>query len=430
MIFSKKDDGTVINNGNHKIPKTTFLTILFIVFLDILGMTIITPVLAPIFLDKSTTILDSVVPFATRTMLLGLLISAYPIAQFFGSPLLGSLSDRYGRRKVLFISLTGSLTGFVLFSYGLIFGSLELLFVSRVIEGFTAGSISVALSSMADLSTTKNKTKNFGLVGVAYGLGFVIGPLLGGLLSDSGIISWFNHTTPFLFAAFLTFINLLMMVFFFPETLKRSIDSPISLLTGFRNIRRAFSLKNLKVMFVVVFFITLGFAFFIHLMPIFLIEKFHFSEKASGLLFAYAGLWLIISQGLVLRWLSKRFSPRIILSFSIILFSLSYILFVLPSKSYLLYLIMPIISLFIGLTLPTYNSLISDLGDDESQGEIMGINQSMQSLATAIPPIIGGLVIAFHPNFPTIFASVLTFIAWLIFITFYRGKRTERYHEL
>ncbi|MEK6918617.1 MAG: MFS transporter [Nanoarchaeota archaeon] len=424
--------------GNNKIskplsgmiPRSTLITILFIVFLDVLGLTLIAPILAPIFLDKSTTILASSVPYATRTILLGLLLSAYPIAQFFGSPLLGALSDRYGRKRVLFISLGGCLIGFVLFSYGLIFGSLELLFISRVIEGFTAGAISVALSSMADLSTPKTKTKNFGLVGAAYGLGFVVGPILGFVLSDNTILPWFTHATPFLFGAVLTFINMIMMLMFFPETLKKRIDSPISLLTGCKNIIRAFSLKNLRTMFIVVFFITLGFTFFVHFLPLFLIEKFHYSERMSGLFFAYAGFWLIISQGFVLRWVSKKFSSRKILSFSIVCFSLSYALFVIPSQPYFLYWVMPIISLFIGLTLPTYNSLISDLSDDESQGEVMGISQSMQALGTAIPPIIGGFVVAYHPNFPIVMSFAITFVAWLIFMIFYRPSRIERYHEL
>ncbi len=423
------------NSGAEKhrgVPKSLLFTIIFIVFLDILGMTIIIPVLAPVFLDKTTTILDPLVSIATRTILLGLLIGVYPLAQFFGSPIIGSLSDHYGRKKVLFISLAGTLIGFVLFSYGLIFGSLTVLFIGRIIEGFTAGSISVALSSMADISNSKTKTKNFGLIGAAYGLGLIIGPFIGGILSDNILVSWFSYSTPFIFGAILTFINMILMLKFFPETLsvKKRVVSSVSLFTGFKNIKHAFKMKNLRTMFFVVFLIMLGFAFFIHFLPVFLIQKFDFSSVMSGYLFAYAGLWLVISQAFIVRFISKKLSPKSILSFSIVCFALSYALMAIFDNSNFLYLTIALISIFTGLTLPSFNAVISDLGDDESQGEILGINQSMQSLAQAFPPIIGGFFVAFHPNFPSFTAAIVTFIAWVIFISFYRSNKYDKFHEM
>jgi MFS transporter, DHA1 family, tetracycline resistance protein len=410
---------------SDKIPKTILMTIIFIVFLDVLGMTIIIPILAPIFLDSTTTILSSNVPYATRTMLLGFLMAAYPFAQFFGSPILGSLSDRHGRKKVLFISMAGSLVGYVIFAYGIFLGNLWLLFISRLLDGFTGGNISVALSSIADISTRKSKTRNFGLVGAAYGAGLIVGPFFGGILSDNTLVFWFSHATPFLFAALLTFINMVLMLVYLPETLKVRINRPLSLFSGFHNVIKAFRMTNLRTMFSVVFLIMLGFTFFTHFLPVFLIEKFHYDETLSGYLFAYLGLWIVLTQALIVKFLSRAFSPKAILSFSILIFGLSYFAVILASSSLMLYILGPLVAIFCGITLPSYNALISNIGSSKSQGEILGINQSMQSLAQCIPPIIAGFIIAIHPSWPTIIGGVITLLAWLIFILFYRDSRIK-----
>ncbi len=409
--------------------KSALIPIILIVFLDILGMTIMIPVLAPIFLDKSTTILATDVSHSARTILLGFLLASYPIAQFFGAPIFGALSDRHGRRKILFLSMAGSLIGYVMFSSGLIIGSLAVLFASRIIDGFTGGNISVALSAIADISSKKSKTKNFGLIGAAYGAGLILGPFIGGVLSNSELVSWFNHSTPFLFAAVLTFINMLLLLKYFPETLKKRLETPISFFTGFENIRKAFRMPNLRTMFSVVFLIMLGFAFFTYFLPVFLIEKFNYDESLIGYLLAYLGLWIVLTQAFMIRPVSKRYSAEEILRLSLIALAISLFLITLPRRSITLYFIAPLVAIFTGLTMPSYNAIISNLGKEDSQGEILGINQSMQSLAQAIPLVIAGFVVAIHPELPTLIAAAATFIAWALFVVFFSNGRGKKFQE-
>ncbi|HLG25158.1 MAG TPA: MFS transporter [Candidatus Nanoarchaeia archaeon] len=409
--------------------KQSLMPLLFVVFLDLVGIGIIIPIIGPLFLST-----DSVLPhatsFATRTILMGFLIASYPIAQFFGAPILGALSDRHGRKKLLLTSLAGTFVGYLLFALALVTHNLPLLFISRIIDGFTGGNISIAMSSIADLSDEKSKAKNFGLIGMAFGLGFIFGPFIGGKLSDPAIVSWFSLATPIWFAAILTALNILLLIFNFSETSTTRIHSEVSILTGFKNIKKVFSFPNLRVIFIVVFLLTFGFNFFTQFFQVFLIEKFNYTQSDIGEIFAYAGLWIAFSQGFVTRIVAKKFGPRKVLSVSSLLLGLSLPLLVIPDKSAYLYFVMPLIALFQGLTMPNYTAIISGLSAKDSQGEILGISQSIQSLGMAIPPIIAGFIISFNLNLPLIAAGALTLLAWLVFILFFRKKEKKLFHEV
>src|SRR3989344_744460 len=352
----------------------SILPIFLVVFIDLLGIGVVIPILGPLFLGNE--LLSESYTFSARTILLGFLIASYSIAQFFGSPILGALSDKYGRKKVLFLSLPGTFLGYLLFGVALLQQNLLLLFVSRIIGGFSGGNLSIVMSSIADLSDEKSKAKNFGLIGMAFGLGFIFGPFIGGKLSDPAIVSWFSLATPIWFAAILTALNILLLIFNFRETSTTRIHSPVSIFTGFRNIKKAFSFPNLRVIFIVVFLLTFGFNFFTQFFQVFLIEKFNYTQSDIGEIFAYAGLWIAFSQGFVTRIVAKKFGPRKVLSVSSLLLGLSLPLLVIPDKSAYLYFVMPLIALFQGLTMPNYTAIISGLSAKDSQGEILGISQS------------------------------------------------------
>jgi len=299
-----------------------------------------------------------------------------------------------------------------------------------VLAGFTGGNISIAFSAIADISDANEKAKNFGLIGMAFGFGFIIGPFIGGKLSDPSIISWFNFATPFWFAALLSLMNILLVIKLFKETSKTSVHTKLSLLTGFRNIGKAFSMPNLRTIFVVIFLITFGFNFFTQFFQVYLIEKFSFTQSQIGDVFAYIGLWIAIAQGVVVRPVSARFKPEAILAFSILALSVILIVLLIPTDPFYIYLILPLMAIVNGLTFPTYTAIVSNLSGRESQGEIMGINQSIQSLGMAIPPIIAGLIAAIDIGLTLVVAGAITFIAWLVFVLFFGKTKKEVFHEV
>jgi DHA1 family tetracycline resistance protein-like MFS transporter len=415
------------NFGESKkeIGKGALFTILFTVFLDLLGVGIIIPILGTLFISDNTLFAASV-GFQTRAFLLGVLIACYPLAQFFGAPILGSLSDKYGRKKLLIISLIGTFIGYILFSAGLIYSSLALIFISRVIDGFTGGNVSIALSAIADISDHKSRTKNFGLVGMVFGLGFILGPFIGGKLAHISLSPYLVHAAPFLFTAALSLINIGLVLYRFPETLKETRDSKATLLMGLGNIKNAFAIKETRIMFIVVFLASFGFNFFTQFFQVFLIEKFSFNESNIGNMFAYMGIWIAITQGFITRLLARKTGPVKALSWSLICLALVLPFLMLAQKAWWIYLIMPFIALTWGITNPNSTSLVSALADERSQGEIMGINQSIQSLSQAFPPLIAGVLVSFSLNLPILVASICIGSAWLVFTLLFRLPEKAR----
>ena len=403
--------------------KFTISTIFFTVFLDLLGLGIIIPILPALLLDPIGGILPMGYSFSTRTLIYGFLIASYPLAQFFGAPILGSLADQKGRKKLLMLSLIGTVIGYVIFIIGILTSNIYLLFVGRIVDGFTGGNISIAQSAIADISTEETKSRNFGIIGMAFGLGFIIGPYIGGKLSDSTLVSWFSYATPFYLTILLATVNVFLVMFNFPETFEIKEAIKVNLLTGFKNIKKAFHLKDLRVMFLVVFLLTVGFNFFTQFFQVFLYGKYQFTQSQVGDFFAYMGLWIAISQGAILRPLSKRFKPAKILSYSIILLAFCFPLLLIPHDRIWLYLIVPFIAIFQGLTQPNGTAIISNIANKDKQGEILGINQSISALAQAIPPIIAGFVTAVNIDLPIWFAAGATLLAWITFEVLFKAKK-------
>lgn len=417
----------ILHNKNK--PKLSMLPLFFVVFLSLVGVGVVIPIIAMLFLDKTGGVLPFSTPENIRTIYLGLLIAVYPFVQFFSAPIIGALSDRYGRKKLLITSLIGTTIGYLVFGAGILTKNIFLLFLGRIIDGITGGNIVVAYSSIADVSDQKSKAKNFGIVGMAFGFGFIIGPYLGGVLASPDTVSWFNYATPFWFVALLSALNIFMVIFMFKETLSSPIKTKISALTGMKNIKKAFSMTHLRTVFLVMFLATLGFNFYTQFNQVFLFEKFHFTETDIGNFYAYQGIWIAITQGLINRFFSSKFPPRKIIPITLFGLAITLCIMILPSKAYLLFFIAPFIAIFWGLTYPNALAIISNLSKKDSQGEAMGMNQSFQALAMTIPPIISGFIVSVNLYLPLIVSSSVVLCSWLCFMFFFDHKKEPLFEE-
>lgn len=384
-----------------------------------LGVGIIIPVLPALFVSPDTSILSPDTTMAQRSIMYGYLTAIYPLMQFFGAPVLGALSDRYGRKPMLLVSLAGTLLGYLLFGWAIMARNLPLLFISRALPGFTGGNISIVYSAISDLTASDpaSRPRYFGLVGMAFGLGFILGPALGGVLADNTVIHWFDHSTPFWFTAGLTLLNIVLLWYVFPETLKTRNQTKINLFTGFKNIRRAFTSENLRGIFAVSLLLSLGFSFFTQFFSVYLMQRFGMTEKNIGLIFGWVGIWLVFTQGFIVRRLSKTLAPQQVLRFSILALACAIPMVLLPATAWGILWVNPFIAIFQGLTAPNLTAVVSAQASPQEQGEILGINQSMISVGQLAPPLIAGYLNSLNGAYPIWAGGITILLGWLAYIS-------------
>lgn len=399
--------------------KAYTLAIFFTVFIDLIGVGIIIPVLPELFLganafyDGGTNIY----------VLIGLLTATYPLAQFFGASIIGAWSDKVGRKKALTISLVGTFVGYLVFAFGIYEQSILMLFISRLIDGFTGGNISIARSMMSDLaSSEEDKVKNMGMIGMAFGLGYIIGPFIGGKLASPDIVSWFNLTTPFFFAAILSLINIILVLAIIRETYFPKKSAKMIFKNPIMNVWRAFKSKSHSDIFVVIFLFSLGFSFFTQFFQVYLHQVFDFDAKQIGNLFAFVGVSIAIAQITITRFVSTRYKPQRVLSFVPFVLVVTYLLIIFAENVIWLYPILLLLAILEGLSQPNVQAFLSKITHKDSQGEIFGINQSLLSLSIAIPPVISGYLAKINIDYPIMLAGIFTFLGWVWFYSKFSGK--------
>lgn len=392
--------------------------ITFTAFLNFIGLTIAIPIFTPLCLDQAHGIIAAGTSVPVRTTILGFLLGIFPLCQFFTAPMLGTFSDRYGRKKVLLFSLAGMLLGSIIMAVSITLANLPLAFLSRIIMGGFSGSLAVTQSAIADVSDDKSRAKNFGLIGAAFGASLFIGPALGGFLSDPAIHPWFNYATPFWLSSALTALNFCQVAWQLSETLppEKRRHADFHILIGPINIVKAFRDPVCRAMFLVVFSLGFGFNFFTQFFQVFLIDKFAATRSQLGVVFSYLGIWGILTQAIIIRPVSKNFRPAQVLTVTPLLLTGTFLLLLLVPTFPLLFAVILFIPLFNGLLNPNLTARISSLRGAQNQGELLGINQSVLALSQFLPPIIGGYIVGNHYTLPIWITAAFYLIGWVLFI--------------
>lgn len=373
-----------------KLIRTIFITIVA----EVISFGVVIPIVPLLFTEPSSSLYILPASFSKQMgyIILGLTVGLYPLAQFISTPLLGELSDVYGRRKVIQLSVLGTVVASLVFAYGVLVESFIILFASRFVNGLTGGLISVAQATIADVTDNSDKSKNFGLIGVAFGVGFMAGPFLGGVLSANPY-AVFGVTTPFLFAAALSTLSLIFVRFRLEETSPMN-KNQVNWLKPFSQLKKGVNIPGIRKLLGTNFLYFSGFAFFTTFVPVFLVERFEFTQIQTGMFFFYIGVLNIFGQGYLVRKTFDRVDEEKVMPITLFLSGL-FILSQPFSPTFLIFMAMvTAFSLNNSLTTVSLNSLVSNKSPEKDQGLALGTNQSLRALGNAGPSMLSGVAAA------------------------------------
>lgn len=352
-------------------------TLFLIVFIDLLGFSIILPLL-PFYAETFN---------ATPTQI-GLLVASYAAAQLIGAPVLGRLSDRFGRKPLLIISLAGTFIGFLILGFA---NSLVMLFASRILDGFTGGNISVAQAYVTDITDGSSRAKGLGMLGAAFGLGFIIGPALGGTLSVYGF------AIPALVAAGLSLISIIGVIVFLPESLSIEARSALAERDQQRfslgNLWRAINRPRVGPILHVRFFYGLAFATFQTIFPLYAQYKLGLDARGTGFVLTYVGILVVFVQGFLVGWLASRFNEyRLIFLATLVMMVSLFAWAAAPNLVVILAILAPL-AFAAGILNTLLNSTLSKVVYPEEVGGTLGLSSSLESLTRVISPSAGGFLL-------------------------------------
>jgi len=370
------------------------INIFIVVFVDLLGFGLILPLL-PYYAET----------FGATPAVIGLIVASYAAASLVGAPILGRLSDRFGRRPILLISVAGTFLGYILLGFAQPIGSflanlftsqavnaftIGVLFLSRILDGLTGGNITVAQAYISDVTDETNRSRGLGIIGSAFGLGFIIGPAAGGLLSRWG------YNIPAFFAAGLAVLNLISIFTFLPESLteERRIASQHQSRASFTLNSLIAALKRPIVgpLLLVRFFIMLAFAMFQAVFALFAQQKLKLSSQSTGFVLAYVGIYSVLIQGVGIGFLTKRFKDNTLIITSLWLMALGFLGWALtPNLPVMLLVILPLAGGGWVLNTIITSAITKAVAPDEIGG-MLGISASIESISRVISPSVGGFL--------------------------------------
>ena len=344
-----------------------------IVFIDLVGFGIVIPVL-PLYAER----------FGASPLVVGLLLGIYSAMQCLFAPILGKISDRVGRRPVLLVSLIGTSIGFLLMGFA---SSLPLLFLARIIDGATGGNISTAQAYIADVTPPEKRSRGMGLIGAAFGLGFIFGPAIGGVLSH------FSLAAPFFFAAALAAVNALLVYLMLPESLTAEHKGQAHRQPSTLQILRESKGLSLQVVMGTYFFTTVAFSLLTATYPLFTERRFGYNAAQNGYIFACQGILSAIIQGGLLGWLLKVFSDKALAVVGAAILTASFFVLPMSATATMLFVATAGVAVGHGLVAAPLNGLASKGVDATSQGRVLGAMQSTASLARIVGPVLGGYLL-------------------------------------
>lgn len=387
------------------------MVIIFITaFINMLGVGIILPLLpyyVKIIEQSSNPLLAD-----NRALIVGALVASYSLCQFLFAPVLGALSDRFGRRPVLLISIGGTALSYMLLGLAHRFvgfgveAVIGVLFIARIFDGITGGNISTLHAYIADSTKPQERAKGMGMIGAAFGLGFMLGPAIGGLLSTISL------STPAFVAAAVSLACFIVGFFMLPESLpvEQRTTIPLAKMNPANQLRGVISKHNIRPLLFGVFLFSFAFAGLQSNFAVFTDVRFGFSPMDNALVFAFLGVIMVFMQGFLIRKLVPLFGEARLAIVGLVMMMLSFGMIPMVTVAWMLYPVLAILAVGSGIAIPAITGLLSQRASAHEQGSVLGGNQAVMSLTMVLGPLYAGFA------FDTV-GIAAPYLSGLVFIT-------------
>lgn len=409
--------------STEKPSLNAILPLFLVLFIDGMGMGIIFPILNPVYMDPVHGILGAHASIALRDFLYGFTLFVFPICMFFGTPILGDLSDSAGRKKVLLICLLGAAIGYALSALGLAIESVTLLILGRVVAGFTAGSQPVAQAAIIDVAPPDKKAQYLSLLMFPVSLGFVGGPLLSGYLADPTLVSWFTLRTPLYFACIISVLNALYLVVGFKDVRKATGNinivwhKAISLFIG------AFRNQDIRLLSLAFFIFSLGWGIYFQYVSLYLTQRFNYSGQMLGLFMGVLGLGFAFGFIFVIKYMVKWFKLSLGIFLAWVIATIAVLITVLPVVSWPAWLMAFLLGSFVAGSYSGILTLYSNTVSEDRQGWVMGVAMSVIALGFGIMSLVPNWLQQLASWVPLATSSALFAIAAVLILIFYVKHR-------
>ncbi len=385
-----------------------------VIFIDSMGLGLVFPILNSLLFDANAHFFSHNLNTGLRNFLYGLTICIYMFCWFFGAAFLGDLSDQMGRKKSLMICLGGAVIGYLFSAISVVFSSYTLLMIGRVIAGFTAGSQSIAQAAIVDISEPEHKARNLGLILFFTSVGFAVGPVIGGLLSASSLISWFNFDTPFYFAAAISFLNAILLQYLFRETFTKTGKIQFKLHHAIGIFLSAFKYDTIRELSIILLVMIFGWSGFYSFISMYLLRIYQFTSLQNGFYMGLMGVGFGIGTGFLIDPLTKRFSLKSCATAGCLLAALGIVLTILAPRVTFVWVYVVFITIMVAIAYSTILTLFSNQVDASSQGWVMGITGAIMAFAFGMNGFLLGVLANFSPQVPLFVSAACLLLAGVL----------------
>ncbi|MCP4192597.1 MAG: MFS transporter [Planctomycetaceae bacterium] len=394
-----------------------------LVFLGFFAGALVSPVMSPMFLHpQEHGVLSHATSGATRAFLLGLAMAMIKLGEFFGSPILGQLSDHLGRKIVLAAAMAITAIGNLAIGLAIAADQVWVIIAGQFFIGFAGVLLVLAQSEVASLSTGKEKPQRFGYIYLASSLAYVFAPVLGGHLADKSYLPWASYSLPFYVSTAISLLCTLLILWRFPKSVpKNNSKASLKLTRGLSEIGEAFRLAPFRSLLIVNFFIYLGIDFVFQFNPVYFVQKWKFSSAEVGWLMSYTSASMVLTQWLLITPAGKRWTPRIVTTGSAIALGILLTLQIAPKNWQWLCLILPLVGVTMALATTNMSALLSNNAPTDAQGRMLGVSHSVRVMGSALLCFTGGILAGLSPQYPILIGAIASIFSAGLLI--YGGRK-------